>query len=59
MKFKTRTPLWIATPIAVALTVVACGGSDGDDLIVDTKADSCSVLFQQRRGRRGGLRGRG
>jgi gamma-glutamyltranspeptidase/glutathione hydrolase len=44
MKFKTRTPLWIATPIAVALTVVACGGSDGDDLIVDTKADSCSVL---------------
>lgn len=44
MKFKTRTPLWIATPIAIALTVVACGGSDGDDLIVDTKADSCSVL---------------
>jgi gamma-glutamyltranspeptidase/glutathione hydrolase len=44
MKFTTRTPLWIATPIAVAMTLVACGGSDGDGLIVDTRADSCSVL---------------
>lgn len=43
MKFTTRTPLWIATPIAIALAVVACGG-DGDDLIVDTNASSCSLL---------------
>ncbi|RCW70423.1 gamma-glutamyltransferase family protein [Pseudorhodoferax soli] len=44
MKYNTRTPLWIATPIAVALAVVACGGDGGDDLIVDTKADSCAIL---------------
>jgi gamma-glutamyltranspeptidase/glutathione hydrolase len=43
MKYNTRTPLWIATPIAVALAVVACGG-DGDDLVVDTNPSSCSLV---------------
>jgi gamma-glutamyltranspeptidase/glutathione hydrolase len=44
MKFTTRTPLWIATPIAVALTAVACGGDSDDYLIVDKNASSCTIL---------------
>lgn len=43
MKLTTRTPLWIATPVAVALALAACGG-DGDDLLVDTNANSCATL---------------
>ena len=43
MKFTTRTPLWIATPVAVALALAACGG-DGDDLLVDNNANSCAIL---------------
>lgn len=43
MKLTTRTPLWIATPVAVALALAACGG-DGDDLLVDSNANSCAIL---------------
>ena len=44
MKLTTRTPLWIATPLAIAVALVACGGGDGDNLIVDTNPNSCAIL---------------
>lgn len=44
MKLTTRTPLWIATPLAIAVALVACGGGDGDNLIVDTNPNSCATL---------------
>ncbi|KQP19760.1 gamma-glutamyltransferase family protein [Pseudorhodoferax sp. Leaf267] len=44
MRFTARTPLWIVTPVAVAIALVACGGSDGDDLVVDSNPNSCAIL---------------
>lgn len=43
MKLNTSTSLRLAAPLAVVLALAACGG-DSDNLIVDSDANSCSVL---------------
>lgn len=43
MKLTTRTPLWVATPLAVALALAACGGG-GENLLVDSNPNSCATL---------------
>jgi len=45
MRLNASTPLRFVAPFVVALALAACGSdNDGDGLIVDSNADSCSVL---------------
>ncbi len=44
MKLTARTSLWVLTPVTAAVVLAACGGGSGEELIVDSNANSCASL---------------
>lgn len=41
---KKKVFLWALTPIALSLALYGCGGGSNSDLVVDSNAQSCSVV---------------